>query len=68
MQRESGGEEVTPATNPMRPHLGRLAALLLTGHQEPPVLRFVPGTLARLDRSTGWSVGYLVPPELTGPS
>jgi phosphohistidine phosphatase len=48
------------------PHLGRLATvLLLAGRHEPPVVRFVPGTLARLDRSDGWSVGWLVPPELT---
>jgi len=48
------------------PHLGRLATvLILAGRQEPPVVRFVPGTLARLDRSGGWSVGWLVPPELT---
>ena len=47
------------------PHLGRLATVLLTGHQDPSVVGFVPGTLARLDRSGGWSVGWLVPPELT---
>ena len=47
------------------PHLGRLATLLLTGHQEPSVLRFVPGTLARLDRSGFWSLACLIPPELT---
>ncbi len=47
------------------PHLGRLATALLTGHQDPSVVGFVPGTLARLDRSGGWSVGWLVPPEFT---
>jgi len=47
------------------PHLGRLTSLLLTGRKEPSVVRFVPGTLIRLDHSGGWSLGWLVPPELT---
>jgi phosphohistidine phosphatase len=47
------------------PHLGRLATRLLTGRTEPSVMRLVPGTLARLDRDGGWSLEWLVPPELT---
>jgi phosphohistidine phosphatase len=48
------------------PHLGRLAALLLVGREEPPVVAFTPGTLVRLERGAGWTVAWAVPPAITG--
>jgi len=47
------------------PHLDRLTTFLLSGRKEPSVVRFVPGTLVRLEHSGGWSLAWLVPPELT---
>jgi len=49
------------------PHLDRLTTLLLSGREEPSVVRFVPGTLVRLEHGGGWSLGWLVPPKLTEP-
>lgn len=47
------------------PHLARLAAVLLAGRAESPMVRFVPGTLVRLERGAGWSLAWCLPPELT---
>jgi phosphohistidine phosphatase len=46
------------------PHLGRLAALLLAGREEPPILRFVPGTAACLERAEVWSLAWCLPPTV----
>jgi phosphohistidine phosphatase len=46
------------------PHLGRLAALLVTGSPDSPLVRFRPGGLVGLDRAdTGWVIWVVVPPE-----
>jgi phosphohistidine phosphatase len=46
------------------PHLGRLAALLVRGDPDQPVVAFRPGTVVVLERGdTGWSVAAAVPPE-----
>jgi len=46
------------------PHLGRLAALLLTGDADRSVVRFRQGGLVGVERTdTGWVVSVLLPPE-----
>ena len=46
------------------PHLGRLAALLVSGRPDPPLVRFRPGGLVGLDQAdTGWVIWLVVPPE-----
>jgi phosphohistidine phosphatase len=46
------------------PHLGRLAALLVTGSPDPPLVRFHPGGLVGLDQAdTGWVICMVVPPQ-----
>ena len=46
------------------PHLGRLAALLLTGDSDDTVISFRPGGLVGLERAgTGWAVSVVLPPE-----
>jgi phosphohistidine phosphatase len=46
------------------PHLGRLAALLVTGDADVTVVAFRPGTVVVLERGdTGWSVIAALPPE-----
>ena len=50
------------------PHLGRLATLLLAGREEPALVHFTPGTLARLERAAGWHLAWLVPPGVTAPA
>jgi phosphohistidine phosphatase len=46
------------------PHLGRLAASLVTGRTDPPLVRFHPGGLVGLDQAdTGWVIWLVVPPE-----
>lgn len=48
------------------PFMGRLAALLLAGREEPPVAAFVPGSIACLERdaSGGWVLAWMLRPEL----
>lgn len=47
------------------PHLGRLAALLVTGDAERPVVRFRQGGLVVLERhEAGWEVATVLPPSL----
>ncbi len=46
------------------PHLARLAALLLTGTDDRPVIAFRPGGLVALDRAdAGWEIATVLPPE-----
>jgi phosphohistidine phosphatase len=46
------------------PHLARLAALLVTGDSDRPVVEFRPGGLVVLDRTdTGWVVSVALPPD-----
>jgi phosphohistidine phosphatase len=46
------------------PHLGRLAALLVTGSPDSPLIRFRPGGLVGFDRAdNGWVIWVVVPPE-----
>jgi phosphohistidine phosphatase len=46
------------------PHLARLAALLLTGADDRPVIKFRPGGFVALDHTdTGWEVAVVLPPE-----
>jgi phosphohistidine phosphatase len=48
------------------PHLGRLAAVLLVGSPDPPLVRFHPGGLVGLDQAdTGWVIWLVLPPEAT---
>lgn len=50
------------------PFLGNLATRLVLGKERPePVVRFVPGTLAILERSTAgdWAIVAVLPPMLT---
>ena len=47
------------------PHLSRLAARLLTGDSDHPVVRFRPGGLVELepaDADSGWVVSLVLPP------
>jgi len=48
------------------PHLGRLAALLVTGDQEKQVINFQMGGAVRLRRMAAdqWAVNWMVLPEL----
>ncbi len=48
------------------PHLAKLAPVLLTGDEEPAVVRFTPATVACLQRNEDqrWSLAWLVSPEL----
>ncbi len=48
------------------PHLGRLAAILLTGDQEKQVINFQMGGAVRLRRMTAdqWAVDWMVVPDL----
>jgi phosphohistidine phosphatase len=46
------------------PHLGRLAALLVNGTPDSPLVRFRPGGVVGLDRAdTGWMIWVVGPPE-----
>jgi phosphohistidine phosphatase len=46
------------------PHLSRLAARLLTGDADHPVVRFRPGGLVALEPAdAGWLVSLVLPPE-----
>ncbi len=46
------------------PHLGRLAALLVIGSPDSPVVRFRPGGLVGLDQADpGWLIWVVAPPE-----
>ncbi|MDD2902533.1 MAG: phosphohistidine phosphatase SixA [Syntrophales bacterium] len=48
------------------PHLGKLAALLLSGDQEKQVINFQMGGALRLRRMQGdqWAVDWMIPPEI----
>jgi phosphohistidine phosphatase len=48
------------------PHLGRLAALLMTGDKEKQVINFQMGSAVRLRRMAAdqWAVDWMVVPEL----
>jgi phosphohistidine phosphatase len=51
------------------PHLGRLAALLLTGDSERTMVDFSPATMVCLSRARGsWSLGWVLRPETAGQS
>jgi phosphohistidine phosphatase len=62
-------ERLGPATGDLMlvghlPHLGRLAALLVLGSPDTPMVRFRPGGLVGLDQvDTGWVIWVVVPPE-----
>ncbi len=46
------------------PHLGRLAALRLTGDADSSVIRFRQGGLVGVERTdTGWVVSVVLPPH-----
>ena len=46
------------------PHLGRLAALLLTGDADRAVIRFRQGGLVGVERTdTRWAVSVVLPPD-----
>ncbi len=50
------------------PHLARLASLLLVGDPNREIVRFRPGTVARLERTErGWVLGWLLTPEIADP-
>lgn len=48
------------------PFMGRLAALLVTGRDQPPVVAFKQGSVACLERDVEghWAVAWMVRPEL----
>jgi phosphohistidine phosphatase len=48
------------------PHLGRLAALLMTGDKERRVVNFQLGGVIRLKRMAAdqWAVDWMIPPEI----
>jgi len=47
------------------PHVGRLAALLVTGSPDPDVLRYAPGAVVCLRREEGaWQVEWMLTPGL----
>jgi phosphohistidine phosphatase len=48
-----------------QPFLGKLAARLVAGREDPPVVLFVPGTAVCLERgASSWAVAWMVPPPL----
>lgn len=48
-----------------QPFLGRLVSQLLTGREDPAVVLFKPGTAVCLSKGAGgWSLCWMVPPEL----
>jgi len=51
------------------PFVGRLAARLLTGREEPPVAAFRPGAVICLERDAAgaWRIAWMVAPELLSP-
>jgi phosphohistidine phosphatase len=50
------------------PHLARLASLLLVGDPNREIVRFRPGTIARLERAErGWILGWVLTPEIADP-
>lgn len=53
-----------------QPHLARLAALLLTGAPDRPLLAFQPGSLACLERDPEgrWVLVWMVRPDLLAPA
>ena len=47
------------------PHLSNLAAVLVTGDPEQPIVAFRPGGVVGLERGDdGWSVFLVLPPDL----
>jgi phosphohistidine phosphatase len=48
------------------PHLGRLAALLLIGSPDAPLVGFRPGGVVGLEQAdTGWVIWVVMPPQAT---
>lgn len=49
-----------------QPFMGRLAAVLVAGREDPPVLAFQPGSIACLERNpaAGWEIAWMLRPEL----
>jgi len=58
---EAEGEDVMLVGH--LPHLGKLASLLLAGKEELAIVRFTPGTVARLRREGRWVLDWLLPPQ-----
>jgi phosphohistidine phosphatase len=48
------------------PHLGKLAALLMSGDKEKKIINFQQGGVLRLRRMGGdqWAVEWMIPPEI----
>lgn len=48
------------------PFVGRMAALLVTGREEPPVVAFLPGSAACLERDAAgrWAIAMMLRPDL----
>ena len=48
-----------------QPFLGKLVSRLIAEREDPPVVRFVPGTAVCLEKEAeGWSIAWMMPPEL----
>ena len=48
-----------------QPFLGKLVSRLIAGREDPPVVRFVPGTAVCLETGAeGWSIAWMMSPEL----
>jgi phosphohistidine phosphatase len=48
------------------PFMAKLATLLVTNHEEPPVVNFTPGTVVCLKKTAeaAWCIAWVLPPEL----
>lgn len=71
VQAWAGGDAIDTMLVGHMPHLGRLAARLMTGRDDGMAVGFVPGTVACLesgaDDGTGpWKLIWMVRPELLG--
>jgi phosphohistidine phosphatase len=64
-QEMNGSEEDRMLVGHM-PFMAKLATLLVTGKEEPSIVRFEPGTVLCLERGDTWTVSWLVTPSLLG--
>lgn len=51
------------------PFMSRMVSRLTTGNEDEPVVHFMPGTVACLERGengSGWTIAWVVRPELLG--
>ncbi|RMD71837.1 MAG: phosphohistidine phosphatase SixA, partial [Gammaproteobacteria bacterium] len=46
------------------PFLGKLVAKLVADDEDLPVVAFQPGSMVCLERGEGWSIAWMVRPEL----